>query len=40
MASYQDSVLNHLKEAHAKVALEWLKQKNDYADFLSIMKGW
>ena len=23
-----------------KVTPEWLKQKNDYADFLSIMKGW
>jgi hypothetical protein len=23
-----------------KVTLEWLKERNDSADFLSIMKGW
>ena len=43
VASYQATVLNqlyHFKEAHVKVTPEWLKQKNDYADFLSIMKGW
>jgi hypothetical protein len=43
VASYQASVLNqlyHFKEAHVKVTLEWLKQKNDCADFLSIIKGW
>ena len=43
MASYQAPVLNqlyHFKEAHVKFNLEWLKQKNDYADFFSIMKGW
>ena len=43
MAIYQSQVLNqlyHFKEAHVKVTPEWLKQKNDYADFLSIMKVW
>ena len=41
--TYKVSVLNqmyHFKESHVKVTLEWLKQKNDYADFLTIMKGW
>ena len=43
VASYKASVLNqfyHFKEAHVKVTPEWLKQKNDYDDFLEIMKGW
>jgi hypothetical protein len=43
VASYQASMLNqlyHFKEAHVKVTPEWLKQKNDSADFLTIMKGW
>jgi hypothetical protein len=43
VASYQASVLNqlyHFKEAYVKVTPEWLKQKNDSADLLSIMKGW
>ena len=43
VANYQAAVLNqlyHFKEAHVKVTPEWLKQKNDYAIFLSIMKGW
>ena len=43
MASYQAPVSNqfyHFKEAHVKVTLEWLKEKNYFADFLSIMKGW
>ena len=43
VASYQASVLNQLyyfKEAHVKVTLEWLKQKNDSTNFLTIMKGW
>ena len=30
----------HFKESHVKVTLEWLKQKNGFADFLTIMKGW
>ena len=35
VASYKALVLNqiyHFKEAHVKVTLEWLKQKNDYVD--------
>ena len=42
VAIYKSSVLNqlyHFKEAHVKATPEWLKQKNDYADFLTIMKG-
>ena len=30
----------HLKEAHIKVTHEWLRQKNEVVDFLTIMKGW
>ena len=30
----------HFKESHVRITLEWLKQKNDSADFLTIMKGW
>ena len=30
----------HFKEDHVKVTPEWLKQKNDYGGFLTIMKGW
>ena len=43
VAIYQAPILNklyHFKEAQVKVTLEWLKEKNDSADFLSIMKGW
>ena len=43
VASYQAPVLNqmyHFKESHVKVTPEWLKQKNDFVDFMSIMKGW
>ena len=43
VASYQATMLNqlyHFKEAHVKVTPEWLKQKNDSIDFLTIMKGW
>ena len=42
VASYKALVLNqiyHFKEAHVKVTPKWLKQKNDSADFLTIMKG-
>ena len=41
VASYKSSVLNqiyHFKESHVKVTPEWLKQKNDSADFLTIRK--
>ena len=43
VAVYQDPILNqlyHLKEAQVKVTPEWLKENNESADFLSIMKGW
>ena len=43
LASYQALVLNqlyHFKEAQVKVTSEWLKENNDSADFLSIMKVW
>ena len=30
----------HLKEAHIKVTLKWLRQKNESADIFNIMKGW
>ena len=43
VASYKDSVFSqiyHLKEAHIKVTPEWLRQKNEVVDFLTIMKGW
>ena len=43
VASYKASILNqmyHFKESHVKTTSEWLKQKNDSADFLTIMKGW
>ena len=40
---YKASIFNqmyHLKEAHIKVTPEWLRQKNEYANFLTIMIGW
>ena len=43
VARYKASYFNqiyHLKEAHIKVTPEWLRQKNDYANFLTLMKGW
>ena len=43
MVSYKALVFNqmyHLKEAFIKVSPEWLKQKNEVADFLTILKGW
>jgi hypothetical protein len=43
VANYQALVLNHLhhfKESQVKVTLEWLKEKTESVDFLSIMKGW
>ena len=42
VASYQAPILDqfyHFKEAQVKVSPEWLKEKNEYVDFLSIMKG-
>ena len=43
IANYQAPVLNqlyHFKEAQVKVTPEWLKNKTESIDFLSIMKGW
>ena len=43
VANCQAPVLNqlyHFKEAQVKVTLEWLKEKNEFVYFLSIMKGW
>ena len=43
VASYKASFFNqiyHPNEAHIKVTPEWLKQKNESIDFLTIMKGW
>ena len=43
VANYKASVFNqmyHLKKAHIKVAPEWLRQKSEFVDLLTIMKGW
>ena len=43
VANKKASVFNqmyHLKEAHIKVAPEWLRQKSESTDLLTIMKGW
>lgn len=43
VSSYEGLVFNqmyHLKEACIKVSPEWLKQKNESVDFLTILKGW
>ena len=43
VASYEALILNllyHFKEARVKVTPEWLKNKTESIDFLSIMKGW
>ena len=43
VGSYKASFFNQiydLKEAHIKVSLEWLRKKNESADFLTIMKVW
>ena len=29
-----------MKEAHIKVTPEWLRQKSEFVDLLTIMKGW
>ena len=42
VANYKSLVFNqmyHLKESH-KVAPEWLKQKSEFVDLLTILKGW
>ena len=43
IASYKAPILNqlyHFKQAQVEVTPEWFKEKNESADFLSIMKGW
>ena len=43
VANYKPSMINqiyHLKKATAKVSLDWLKQKSESADMLTILKGW
>ena len=43
VSSYKASILNqmyHLKEAHFKVTPEWLRQKSEFSNLLTIMKGW
>jgi len=43
VANYKPSMINqmyHLKEATIKVSPEWLKQKSESADMLTILKGW
>ena len=43
VASYKASMINqmyHLKEASIKISPEWLKQKSESADLLTILKGW
>ena len=43
VANYKPSMINqiyHLKQATIKVSPEWLKQKGEYVDMLTILKGW
>ena len=43
VANYKPSMINqiyHLKEANVKISLDWLKQKCESADMLTILKGW
>ena len=43
LARYQALVLNqlyHFKETQVKITPKWLNEKNEFVDFLSIMKGW
>ena len=43
VASYKPSMINqmyHLKEAIIKISPEWLKQKSESVDLLTILKGW
>jgi len=43
VASYKPSMLNqmyHLKEATVKVSPDWIKQKSESADMLTLLKGW
>ena len=43
VANYKPSMINqiyHLKEATVKVSPDWLKQKSESVDMLTILKGW
>ena len=43
VANYKPSMINqiyHLKEATIKISLDWLKQKSESVDMLTILKGW
>jgi hypothetical protein len=43
VANYKPSMINqiyHLKEGIVKVSWDWLKQKSESADMLTILKGW
>ena len=43
MANFKPSMINqiyHLMEATIKVSPGWLKQKSEFADMLTILKGW
>ena len=37
---YMINQMYHLKEASIKISPEWLKQKSEYVDMLTILKGW
>ena len=42
VANYKPSMINqiyHLKEATVKVSPDWLKQKSESVDMLTILKG-
>ena len=43
VANYKPSMINqiyHLKEATVKISPDWLKQKSESTDMLTILKGW
>ena len=43
VANYKPSMINqmyHLKEATIKVSPDWLKQKSESVDMLTLLKGW
>ena len=43
VSNYKPSMINqmyHLKEATIKVSPEWIKQKSESTDMLTILKGW
>ena len=43
MAHYKPSMINqmyHLKEANIKISSEWLREKSESTNLLTILKGW